>query len=402
MNFSKKALQLMIISMVLNFATLLSGVFVNIFLWKITSDMLSIAKYNLVMYASLTLVFPVFSYLSKRHSATLVFRISIIFQILYFISIILSGDRAADYINLFGVFTGIGTAASANSTNQLTVQYTKPENRSQFLSISGTLNSIAAMVSPFLAGIVINLFSELTGYYIVFAFSMILYMLAFGMSVWFVQKIPKREFVFFQVFRHCPTAMKKVNATQFFIGVRDGIFGFLINILIFDIVQTESIFGTATAASKMVVVLTYWVAGKYINRDNLYRHLHYSMWLMFAAPIPLFLFAGQMGVVLQMTMDAVASPLVAITLNSLMYNNIESIIRLDNLEELLAVKEVWLNIGKVAGVAGFMILYPLLRLQWVFALILITNLCYVFSYYIYRCLEEKKIEALIKSEKEYR
>lgn len=392
MKVSDKTTKLMIISMLLNFATLLSSVFVNIFLWKITSDMMSIAKYNLVMYLVLTLVFPCFSFLSKKYSATLVFRISIIFQILYFVSIILSGDYAADFIYLFGVLTGIGTAASANSTNQLTVQYTDSDNRSWFLSVSGTLNSIAAMVSPIISGVLITLFSELTGYYVIFAISMVLYIVAFGMSAWFRERMPQRDFHFMKLFLHSPRAMKLVNATQCFIGIRDGIFGFLINILIFDIVRTESMFGAATALSKLVVVITYYIGSRSINRRNLYKHLQYSMWLMFAAPIPLFLIAGQTGVVLQMTMDAIASPLVAITLNSLMYNKIESVVQMDNLEELLAVKEVWLNTGKAIGVAGFMLLYPLLGQGWILTLILVTNLCYVLAYYIYKWMDKKNIK----------
>lgn len=389
MKFSKKATQLIIISMVLNFATLLSSVFVNIFLWKVTSDMISIAKYNLVMYLSLVLVFPGLSYLSKKRSATLVFRISIIFQILYFVSIILSGERAGDYIYLFGILTGIGTSASANSTNQLTVQFTKPENRSRFISISGTLNSVAAMVSPVISGVVITLFEELTGYYIIFAVSMVMYIVAFVMSAWFSEKAPQREFHFGQNFLHCPWEMKWVNVTQVCIGIRDGIFGFLINLLIFDVIQTESTFGVATALSKLIVVITYWLGSRYVNRHNLYKHLRYSMWLMFAAPIPLFLWATQFGVVSQMTMDAIASPIVAITLNSLMYNKIEKVSTLDNLEEMLAVKEVWLNAGKVLGVAGFICLYPLLSRQGIYVIVLVTNLCYVLSYYIYKGMDRK-------------
>lgn len=389
----------MIISVVLNLASLLSGVFVNIFLWKITSDMLSIAKYNLVMYLTLTLVFPLFSYLSKKHSATLVFRISIIFQILYYVSIIFAGERAGDFIYLLGILTGIGAAANANSTNQLTVQYTEPDNRSQFLSVSGTLNSIAAMVSPLIAGGIITISDELIGYYVVFGMSMILYIVAFGMSIWFSEKSPSGEFHFLNDFLHCPGPMKWVNATQVLIGVRDGVFDFLINILIFDIVQTESVFGAATSASKLIVVLSYLCGSRFINRSNLYKHLRYSMWLMFAAPIPLFLFSHQVSVVLQMTMNAIAAPLVAITLNSLMYNKIESVKRVDNLEELLAVKEVWLNTGKSAGAAGFICLYPLISRQGILAVLLITNLCYVFSYYIYRYVDCRHCTERLKDNK---
>lgn len=391
MKFNKKATQLIIICMIMNFATQLSSVFVNLFLWKITSDMLSIAKYNLIMYLVLTVVYPALSYVSKKYSVTLVFRISIVFQILYFACIIVSGENAADAIWVLGFLTGVGTAASANSTNQLTVQFTEPENRSRFLSVSGSLSSAAAMVSPVISGIIITLFQELAGYYVIFAISMVMYLIAFAMSAWFAKKIPGRKFIFAENFFSHSRTLVGVNTTQLFIGIRDGIFGFLINILIFDIVKTEGVFGAATSLSKLVVVLVYWAGSRWIHRNNLFWHLRYSMWLMFAAPIPLFLFSNRFGVASQMLLDSIASPLVAITLNSLMFNKIESAAQKDNLEELLAVKEVWLGGGKVIGVAGFMLLYPLLNTRWIFVLVLVTNLCYVLSYFIYKWMDKNTI-----------
>ena len=385
--FNKKVNQLITISLIINLASLLSGVFINIFLLKITSDVMSIVKYNLIMYFTITLLFPLFSYISKKYSVTLVFRISIIFQILYYASIILSGSSVTDYIYLFGILSGIGSAANANSTNQLTVQLTDANNRSGYLSISGTLNSIAAMISPVLSGVIINLFDELVGYYIIFAISILLYIIAFVMSAWFREKMPAREFHFFKVIRTYNMKLLGVNISQFFIGIRDGIFGFLINIIVFDIVQKESIFGATTAFSKLIVVITFWLGSRYIRGNNIFVHFKYSAWLMFAAPIPLFFLTSQWGVVAQIVMDSIAAPIVAITLNSLMYNKVESIVEKDNLEELLAIKEVWLNIGKAMGVAGFMLLYPVLSTISIYIIVLVTNTCYIFSYFIYKYMK---------------
>lgn len=394
--FNKQATHLIMISMMLNFASLLSSVFLNIFLWRITSDIIYIAQYNLVLYMVYTIFFPLCAYVLKKRSVILVLRISIVLQILYFTCIILSGERAADYIYIFGVITGISGAANANSINQLTVRFTDTENRSKFLSVSGTLNSIAAMISPMLSGMIIILFQELTGYYVIFTISIVLYIISFAMSSWFGEKTLSREFHFFKTFFSCPQAMIGVNATQFIIGVRDGIFGFLINILVFDIVQTESVFGAATSFSKFIVVLAYWAGSRWVNKNNLFKHLRYSMWLMFAAPIPLFILANQLGVISQMILDSIAAPLVAITLNSLIFNNVESSIKNDNLEELLAVREVWLDFGKVVGVVGFLLLYPMLSQMWIFIIVMVTNLCYVGSYHIFKLVERKNIASIYK------
>lgn len=389
----KKAKQLIIISFVINTGTLLSGSFVSIFLWKITESIQSVARYNLVLFAIYAVVFPVFSWVSKRYSVTLVLRISLVFQILYFGSIIFMGQQAAGYLWLLSILSGIAAAANANSQNQLTIENTQPENRSIFVSYSGMLNSIAAMFSPLLSGFIIVLFPDMLGYYVMFFGSMALFIVAFFLVNWFSGKGSSASFTFFRSFYRSTKQLPGFYAGQFTVGVRDGIFGFLISILLFDVIQTESLFGAASALFKLVAIVCYFFGVRFIRRSNLWVHLRYSMWIMFAAPIPLFLFQNQFGVIGQMGLDAVASPLVAITLNSLIMNIIEgSAKQHNNLEELLAVKEVWLHLGKVAGVLMFILLEPVISRPAMYIIMLVTNLCYVFSYVMYKQIDIKNTQ----------
>lgn len=387
--FSKQAVRLMILLSMMSFASLLSNVFVNIFLWKITSDMRSLAIYNLTLYAACALTIPVFGWVMKRYSAMLVFRLSILFSIAYFSCIILCAGRIEQILYLLGTLSGIGTASNVNSSNQLTVRFTQPENRSRFLSYSNVLNSAASMVCPLISGVLIMLFDDLYGYYVLFGISIALYLASFVLCSWFEEQHAARPFRFFYTWRTCSPLLRRVNLTQFIIGLRDGIFDFLINVLIFDIVKNEGLFGAATSFSRLIIVIFYWAAGRWVHKDNLYKHLRYSMWLMWAAPIPLFVLANTPGMIAQTIMNAIAAPIVAITLNSLNFNSIERASRNDDLEESLALKEVCLNTGKATGVAIFLVMQSYLTTGWIYAILLILNLCYVASYYIYRGAERK-------------
>lgn len=108
---------------------------------------------------------------------------------------------------------------------------------------------------------------------------------------------------------------------------------------------------------------------------------------MFLAPIPLFLFQNEYGLAAQLLLDAVASPIVAVGVNSQTYNLLEQLSRGNREEEAISVQSVWQNLGRAVGAGGFILLYSILSYPALLALALAINLCYVISYYLFRRIE---------------
>lgn len=385
--FNKKAKQLIILTIITTLASLLSSVFVNTFFFKVTSDLMPIATYNLCLCAASAVAFPLFGAVTKKIGSANVQRIGILLQIIYLGFIILMGSNVSRTVVLCGILSGIATSALAIAGSKLTIEYTDSGCRSAYLSASGTLTSFVSVISPIISGFIIARFVGLKGYYITFLLSLVLYAIAFILTVWFNEKPKKSRFGFLKMIKMRNTTFALLNFGQFAVGVRDGIFGFLISIMMFEIVKSEGVYGLTTSFAKLIVVGAYFLGVKFINPKNLFKWLRPSMWLMFAAPIPLFLLQNQLGLTSQIIMDSIASPLVAITLNSLIYNKLETIGKNGKTEEAIAVQQVWLNFGKVTGIASFMLLYPLLNYSAVLVIVLITNLCYVLSYFLFKRID---------------
>lgn len=400
--FNKKAKQLIVMSIITTLASLLSNVFVNTFFLRVTSDLMPIATYNLCLCASSAVAFPLFGAATKKIGSANVQRAGILLQIMYLGFILLMGDNVSQMVVICGILSGVATSSMAIAGNKLTIEYTNTNCRSAYLSVSGTFTSIVSVVSPLISGFIIARFAGLKGYYITFLLSLVLYVIAFILTIWFNEKPKKSRFEFFQMLKLRNKTFALLNVGQFAVGVRDGIFGFLISIMMFEIVKSEGIYGITTSFAKLIVVAAYFLGVKFINPKNLFKWLRPSMWLMFAAPIPLFLLQNQLGLTAQIIMDSIASPLVAITLNSLIYNKLEKIGQNGKTEEAIAVQQVWLNFGKVAGIAGFMVLYPLLNYAAVLLIVLITNLCYVLSYFLFKRIDylDKKREKAMAQNKQ--
>ena len=382
-----QAKQLIIVSMISSLAASLSGVFVNTFLLRVNDDMIPIAAFNLAVYASAALFFPIFGACSKRLGAPWIQRFSILFQMAYLASLLLFGHNIGSGILLCGSLSGVSSAASGISGSLLTIAYTKSKDRNIYVSISGTLTSVLAVVSPLLSGFVIAGFDGLTGYYVTFGISLALYVVCLLLSFWFRLPPSASSFGFRRAFFHPGRASSLFNLIWTIIGVREGLFGFLISVMMFHIVKGERLFGLATAISKLIIVLTFLLCAKLIHYDGLLKSLRWSSWLMFLAPVPLFLFQNEYGLAAQLLLDAVASPIVAVGVNSQTYNLLERLSGGSRTEEAISVQSVWQNLGRALGAGGFMLLYPILSYPAILALALVTNLSYVASYFLFRRIE---------------
>lgn len=384
---NSQARRLIVVSMISALASSLSGIFVNTFLIRVNDDMIPIAAFNLSVYASAALSFPLFGACSKRFGAPGLQRLGILFQMSYLGGLLLFGRNIGHGIYLCGAMSGLSTAAGGIAGSCLTIAYTRSRDRSVFVSVSGTLTSVIAVISPLLSGFVIAGFEGLTGYYVTFGISLGLYVICLLLSFWFRLPPSAAAFDFRKAFFHPSRASSLFNTIWTIIGVREGLFGFLVSVMMFHIVKGEQLYGAATAVSKLIIVLTFFLCGKLIHYDGLLKSLRWSSWLMFLAPIPLFLFQNEYGLAAQLLLDAVASPIVAVGVNSQTYNLLEQLSRGNREEEAISVQSVWQNLGRAVGAGGFILLYSILSYPALLALALVINLCYVISYYLFRRIE---------------
>ena len=145
---NSQARRLIVVSMISALASSLSGIFVNTFLLRVNDDMIPIAAFNLSVYASAALSFPLFGACSRRLGAPGLQRLGILFQMAYLGGLLLFGRNIGYGIYLCGAMSGLSTAAGGIAGSCLTIAYTRSRDRSVFVSVSGTLTSVIAVISP--------------------------------------------------------------------------------------------------------------------------------------------------------------------------------------------------------------------------------------------------------------
>src|SRR5690625_2423697 len=170
---------LLIIGGLYSLGIFLSNTFVNVYLWKQSNNYTTIALYNLAVYIVQPLTFIVAGKLAKKIDRVFVIRLGVVFLSLFFLTVLILGNKAATFNIILGSILGGVYGFYWLAFNVLTFEITEPETRDFFNGFLGVLQSIAGMIGPLLAGIIIANMTENNGYTVIFLFSLILFVGAF-------------------------------------------------------------------------------------------------------------------------------------------------------------------------------------------------------------------------------
>nr|P28754.1 RecName: Full=Uncharacterized protein in sodM 3'region; AltName: Full=ORFB [Geobacillus stearothermophilus]AAA22766.1 ORF B; putative [Geobacillus stearothermophilus]AAA22768.1 ORFB polypeptide [Geobacillus stearothermophilus] len=146
----------------------LSNTFVNIYLWKQTGDFRDLALYNLAVVTMQPLTFIVAGRLAKQIDRILVLRLGVSCLAVFFVTVLLVGSRAHQYLLVLGALLGVGYGFYWLAFNVLTFEITEPETRDFFNGFFGVLTSSAGMIGPIAAGYIISSLHGAKGYTFVF------------------------------------------------------------------------------------------------------------------------------------------------------------------------------------------------------------------------------------------
>lgn len=252
----------------------LSNTFVNVYLWRQTEDFLTIATYHLAIVIMKPLTFMLAGRITKKIDRVIVLRLGVIFLSLFFLTVLLLQENAAHYNLLLGVLIGIGYGFYWLAFNVLTFEITEPYNRVFFNGVLGSLQSISGMVGPLLAGTIILYMETNIGYMTIFTISFVLFIIAVIVSFF----IKRRET---DGIYDLKTAGKEVTQNKdwkytllanFFQGVRDSVFLFVIPIWIFMLTNNEfslGVFNLILNGSSFILFLLLTFFMKDENRKRL-------------------------------------------------------------------------------------------------------------------------------------
>jgi len=344
----------------------LSNTFVNIFLWKQTGELLDIGLYNLAVTVAQPFTFILAGRWAKKIDRVIVLRIGVIFLALFYLSVLAFGTSASKYLLILGMLLGIGNGFYWLAFNVLTFEITEPETRVFFNGFLGILTSGGGMIGPIAAGVIITRLEKFTGYSIIFGISLTLFAFAVLLSFFLKRRPAHGKYWFVRILseRKHNLNWRMVTNAHFFQGLREGIFAFMISVLVFISTGSEMALGTYGLINSGVAFLAYFTISKLIKKEHRLKSILVGGLLLYAS---LFLIAFDITytrLLIYAAIIAIAYPLLLIPYLAITYDVIGSGWKAAEMRvEYIVVRELYLNSGRVVSILLFLVMVSMMDIK---------------------------------------
>src|SRR5579875_2695753 len=350
---------LLLISGIFSLSVGLSNTFVNIFVWKVDKSYSAIALYNLCVYAVMPIAFILACFVSKRLHTGWALRIGIFFHAGFYAVTLFIGERAAAVPYLLGMLMGLSAGFYWFAFNTLSLQYTERGERDRFFGLNGVLSAVSGMVAPPAAGYLITAedrFGGLSGYHIIFGVSFILFALATLVSFkLYATPLDARLRLgrAFRALRKRPWRMVIVGCAVY--GLREGVFIFLIGLLLYIATGSELRLGEFLFLQSVLSFVSFFLVGRYTKPHNRLKVLGMGACGMAGAALLFLLPISAKSIVWYGCVVAIALPLFLTPLQGFIFDGITSVEHEEKAHaEHVIVREIFGNAGRVTGIGIFL------------------------------------------------
>lgn len=384
-NISRDLILLLIIGGLYSLGLFLSNTFVNVYLWRQTSDYITIATYNLAIVTLQPITCLLAGKLAKKVDRIIVLRLGVIFLALFFLVVLMLQNAAATFNILLGSMLGIGYGFYWLAFNVLTFEITEPETRDIFNGFLGGLESLGGMTGPIIAGSIIAKLDSNIGYITIFTISFSLFLLAVICSFFLKRRGTDGVFDVLSVIKHVKQNInwKYVLYANLFQGMREGLFVFVISIWIFITTGSEFALGMFNLLLNGFSFLFYMLVTKFVpiyQRKN--AIFIGSMIISFAVWI-IILDLTYSRLLIYATVVGIAYPILNVPFQSMAYDVIGKSYAAKRLRiEYIVLLEVVVNIGRFFSIGIFILVLQLVQsIDPIPMLLSFFSLSYLMIYY---------------------
>lgn len=344
---SRNAKILLTMSALFSFAIGLSGIFVNVFIWKKTNSFTVIAIYNLVNYIFTPITFVLAGILAKKKNGIGSLRIGLLIYALFYTLILFAGSREIAYICFLGVVHGMATGFYWLAFNTLSFDFTDINNRDTFNGFNGSFSGVTAAVAPVTSAYIISRFHGINGYRVVFLITFAIFLLLVLISIVLKCENCCSDIDFKRVFSGNCEEWKIIRKATVFWGFRDVIIIFLVNILIIETTKSELSLGKFALIASLISSASYMLVQKIIKPSRRRFSILIGTLGSFLAICGLLIKISYNTLFTYITMDAFFLPFFTIQLSSSAFNVINRAHEENMRIEYVINKDLMLNTGRV-------------------------------------------------------
>ncbi|WP_068671876.1 MFS transporter [Oceanobacillus sp. Castelsardo] len=375
MDVNRDLLLLLLIGGLYSLGIFLSNTFVNIYLWRQSGDYITIAVYNLGINLFQALTFILAGRLAKKVDRIIVLRLGVIFLSVFFLNVLIIGEKASYFNFLLGCLLGIGYGFYWLAFNVLTFEITEPDTRDFFNGFLGVLQSLGGMIGPLLAGYIIAKLDGNVGYTTIFTISFILFILAVIASFFLKRRSAKGDFFFRRILheRKNNKNWSRILYAHFFQGIREGVFVFVISIWVFIVTKSEFALGTFNLVLSGLSAVLYFIVTKYIKPSRRKKAILFGAILLYVSIFIILFNVSYFLLILYAIVIGIAYPIINVPYISLTYDVIGKAWKAGERRiEYIVVRELFLNVGRIVSVLIFLLAVSLFDAEKIIPILLVV------------------------------
>jgi YQGE family putative transporter len=341
------------------FGASMSGVFLNLYLWRLTHSLFINGIYSILSWLVAPLALILGGWLAKKKDRMYTYRIGLLLFVLFYLAVILAQERIVDYYVLFALFGG--TAGCFYWLGYITLMYdvSNNNNRIRFLAINMIVFTGAGLVGPALAGFIISRSNGLEGYIIIFTISFFMFLVA-GIGSLRIKALPAQRRAYYikytwLLMRKNPGWFRSLFGFMSF-GMLQGSMLFLPNIMLFQVLSKEEWVGYLGVLFSAIMMASGYFISRFAKDSKRVQYFMYSA-VGFTLGAILLLWSIKLWTVIGfMVIYSLFSPLQGNTLTSTYFGFIGKLQPKGQFRvESVVVREIFVNAGRVISV-GFLIM----------------------------------------------
>ncbi|QRG65623.1 MFS transporter [Brevibacillus choshinensis] len=336
----------------------LSGTFVNVYLWKVKSQFAPIAWFTFATYLASALTFWLAGAWVKRFNKMNVLRAGMAVSALFYLLVLMLGTKVVAYSALLGLVQGMANGFFWLSFNVVYFEITERDNRDRFNGWAGLLASGGGMLAPWISGYLISRMTDVRGYTLIFTISLVLFVVGVVISFFLKKRQSQGDYAWSFAIHSLreDTNWRWAFGALAGQGLREGVFGFVIGLLVYIATKSEMTLGNYWLITSAVGLGSYYIVGKWLKP-------HYRKWGMFcgalvmSAVVSLFFWKVSyvtlliFGVAVSLAYPLFSVPIIS-TVFDLIGTNEESA---KNRVEYVVLREFGLDAGRLTGILIFLV-----------------------------------------------
>lgn len=337
----------------------LSGTFLNVYLWKSRPDYAMLGWFTVSQQLAIGLTFWIAGKWVKEHNKMSALRVGTALSGFFYMTVLWVGSNAVDWIWPLGILLGCALGLFWIAFNVVYFEITDRDNRDLFNGWVGLLGSMTGIIGPWFSGLVISRMTDNTGYRLIFTVSLVIYVIAVVFSFFLKKRKVSGTYRWSEPWLqlskpHSP--WRPLALGLFAQGVREGVFAFLIALLVYVATAQEYKLGQFSLITSAVALISYWAAGKWFKPQYRAKGMLIGAVLLLVVLMPL-LWKVTYGTLLIMGIgSALAMPLYILPMISAGFDMMGT--SGENVEkrvELVVLRELSLMTGRLFGLGVFIL-----------------------------------------------